>query len=106
MPAIYELGPFQLNAGSRVLTRDGEPVALGSRAVAVLAVLVERANEHVPKDSIIEAAWPGMVVEEGNLAVQISAIRRVLAQAPGGRGLGADASQKGVSICRAHYHAS
>jgi non-specific serine/threonine protein kinase len=52
----------------------------------VSRITVERANEHVPKDSIIEAAWPGMVVEEGNLAVQISAIRRVLAQAPGGEG--------------------
>src|SRR5260221_1067310 len=84
MTAIYELGPFRLNAGTRVLARDGHTVALGSGAVAVLTVLVEHANEYVPKDSIIDAAWPGMVVEQSNLAVQISAIRRVLAQAPGG----------------------
>jgi predicted ATPase len=84
MTAIYVLGPFRLDVGTRVLTLDGDPVALGPRAVAVLTALVERANENVPKASIIDAAWPGMVVEEANLAVQISAIRRVLAQAPGG----------------------
>src|SRR6516165_3204093 len=59
-------------------------MALGSRAVAVLAALVKRPNEYVQKDSIITAAWPDVVVEEANLSVQISAIRRVLAQAPGG----------------------
>ena len=70
------------------------PVALGARAVAVLTTLAERSNEYVQKDAIMDAAWPGVVVEESNLAVQISAIRRVLAQAPGveedekaGRGL-------------------
>ena len=79
MTAFYELGPFRLDAGARVLTRDGKPVALGSRAVAVLTALVEHANEYVPKVSILDAVWPGMVVEESNLAVQISSIRRVLA---------------------------
>jgi predicted ATPase/DNA-binding winged helix-turn-helix (wHTH) protein/exonuclease VII small subunit len=57
---------------------------LGARAVAVLSALVERANDYVPKASIMDAAWPGVVVEESNLAVQISAIRHVLAQTPGG----------------------
>ena len=60
------------------------PVSLGSRAVAVLTTLVERTDEYVQKGAIIDAAWPGVVVEEGNLAVQISSIRRVLAHAPGG----------------------
>ena len=67
-----------------MLTEAGVPVALGSRAVAVLATLVERSNEYVQKGAIMDAAWPGVVVEESNLAVQISAIRRVLAQTPGG----------------------
>jgi hypothetical protein len=46
--------------------------------------LVERPNQYVPKAGIIDAAWPGVVVEESNLAVPISALRRVLSQAPGG----------------------
>jgi predicted ATPase/DNA-binding winged helix-turn-helix (wHTH) protein len=81
---IYEIGPFRLDAEAGVLTKGGVPAALGSRAVAVLTALVERSNEYVQKDAIIDAAWPGVVVEESNLAVQISAIRRVLAQEPGG----------------------
>jgi DNA-binding winged helix-turn-helix (wHTH) protein len=81
---IYEIGPFRLDVGAAVLTQAGVPVALGSRAVAVLTTLVERSNEYVQKDAIMDAAWPSVVVEESNLAVQISAIRRVLADAPGG----------------------
>jgi predicted ATPase/DNA-binding winged helix-turn-helix (wHTH) protein len=81
---IYEIGPFRLDAEAGVLARAGVPVALGARAVAVLATLVARTNEYIQKDAILDAAWPGVVVEESNLAVQISAIRRVLAQVPGG----------------------
>ena len=62
----------------------GAPMALGARGVAVLTTLVERPQRVRRKGSIMDAAWPGVVVEESNLAVQISAIRRVLAQAPGG----------------------
>jgi predicted ATPase/DNA-binding winged helix-turn-helix (wHTH) protein len=82
---VYEIGPFRLDPEAGVLTHAGIPTALGSRAVAVLTALVERANEYVPKARIIDAAWPGVVVEESNLAVQISAIRRVLADAGGER---------------------
>ena len=84
MSRIYDIGPFRLDSETGVLTKAGVPAALGSRAVAVLAALVERAHQYISKGSIMEAAWPGVVVEESNLAVQISAIRRVLAQASGG----------------------
>ena len=79
-----EIGPFGLDSKAGLLTHAGVPVALSPRGVAVLTVLVERAGEYVAKGSIMDAAWPGVVVEESNLAVQISAIRHVLAQAPGG----------------------
>jgi predicted ATPase/DNA-binding winged helix-turn-helix (wHTH) protein len=81
---IYDVGPFRLDAEAGVLTEAGVPVALGPRAVAVLITLVERSNEYVQKGAIMDAAWPGVVVEESNLAVQISAIRRVLSHSPGG----------------------
>ncbi len=84
MRNLYGLGAMQLDPDARVLTHDGNPVALGARAVAVLAVLVGRAGEYVPKADIMDAAWPGLVVEEANLAVQISAIRRALAGVHGG----------------------
>jgi TolB-like protein/DNA-binding winged helix-turn-helix (wHTH) protein len=56
----------------------GEPVALGSRALALLAVLVARQGQLVSKDEIMRAVWPGIAVEEANLTVQVSALRRVL----------------------------
>jgi non-specific serine/threonine protein kinase len=80
---IFEIGALRLDADVGVVTLDGRPMALGPRAVAVLEVLVEHANEFVPKQRILDGAWPGVVVEEGNLAVQIAAIRRVLAQGGG-----------------------
>jgi predicted ATPase/DNA-binding winged helix-turn-helix (wHTH) protein len=86
MRKLYDIGGLRLDAEARVLTHDGEPVALGPRAVAVLVALVSRANEAVAKSEIMDAAWPGLVVEEANLAVQISAVRRALALVPGGEG--------------------
>ncbi len=84
MSTVYEIGPFRLDPGGGVLTRAGLPMPLGARAVAVLTALAKQPNAFVQKETILDAAWPGVVVEEGNLAVQISAIRRVLSQTPGG----------------------
>ena len=86
MRKFYEIGPLRLDPESRVLTHADAAVPLGARGVAVLAALVSRANQYVPKSALLDAAWPGLVVEEANLAVQISAIRRALALAPGGEG--------------------
>jgi predicted ATPase/DNA-binding winged helix-turn-helix (wHTH) protein len=86
MRKLYKMGPLQLDPDAQVLTHEGAAVALGARGVAVLAALVSRANEYVQKSAILDAAWPGMVVEEANLAVQVSAIRRALARVPGGEG--------------------
>ena len=83
MSAVYELGPFRLYPEAGVLTCEGAVVPLGPRAIAVLTVLVDDAEAYVAKERILEAAWPGVVVEESNLAVQISAIRRALASDPG-----------------------
>jgi len=55
-----------------------EPVAIGSRALDILGLLIERVGEVVSKDEIVAAVWPGTVVEDSNLTVQISALRRVL----------------------------
>jgi TolB-like protein/DNA-binding winged helix-turn-helix (wHTH) protein len=53
-------------------------VSVGARALEVLAALTERPGDLVTKDEITRAVWPGTVVEENNLSVQISALRRVL----------------------------
>ena len=54
------------------------PLKIGSRAEEILRVLVERAGELVSKDEIIAKVWPGVTVEESNLTVQISTLRRSL----------------------------
>src|SRR5678816_3781031 len=81
---VYSIGPFRLDFASHALTRVGVPEPLGPRAVAVLAAIVARAPAPVPKAAIIGEAWPGLVVEDNNLTVQVAAIRRTLAQVPGG----------------------
>lgn len=56
----------------------GAPVAVGSRALEVLAILIEQAGDLVPKHAIMSAVWSGTTVEDNNLTVQISALRRIL----------------------------
>lgn len=77
--AILQLGPFQLLVDTRVLLRDGQQVQLAPRAVEVLAVLAAKTNEIVSKDDLMRAVWPDTFVEEVNLAVHISALRKLLA---------------------------
>jgi adenylate cyclase len=85
---IFEGFRFDLAAGALFRTNGSgvsEPVELGSRALALLALFVERPGHLMSKDDIFAAAWPGTVVGENNLSVQISALRRVLDYAhPGG----------------------
>jgi predicted ATPase/DNA-binding winged helix-turn-helix (wHTH) protein len=71
-------GPFRLFAGQRLLLAEDKPVRLGSRAFDILAALVERAGEVVGKEELIARAWPQTFVEESNLKIQMSALRRVL----------------------------
>src|SRR5215472_4316276 len=77
-------GPFRLDVETEMLFRGAQPAALGKRAVAVLHALVERPGILVSKQALIEAAWPGLAVEDSNLSVQIAALRRVLGEEPGG----------------------
>jgi DNA-binding response OmpR family regulator len=73
-----QFGRFAFFAAERRLHVDGLPVALGSRAFDLLAALIARRDRVVPKNELIEVVWPGLVVEDNNLQVQISALRKVL----------------------------
>lgn len=84
MSATYEFGPFRIDASLGILMCGSEPVGIGHRAVAVLRVLLDRANQPVAKQALIEAGWPGLAVEDSNLTVQVAAIRKVLGEAGGG----------------------
>lgn len=76
--AAYALGRFVLRRRERLLLAGGVPVELGSRAVEVLLALVEADGTLLTKESLLHRAWQGVAVEENNLQVQISAIRRAL----------------------------
>jgi adenylate cyclase len=78
----YRFGAFLLNPGERLLLFDGEPVALAGKAFDLLVVLVGQAGHLVTKDELLRRVWPGLVVEEVNLSVNMSAIRKVLARCP------------------------
>ena len=69
---------WEIRPRERVLIVGGEPVRIGSRAFDVLWALVQRAGLVVAKAELLDAAWPGLVVEENNLSVQISTLRKVL----------------------------
>ena len=82
MPASrrYQFGPFRLDAGGRVLYRDGERVALTPKAVDVLIALVESRDRPVAKDELLQSVWAGTVVEEGSLTSHISQLRKVIGE--------------------------
>lgn len=77
-------GPFLLDRGAQTLLSGGKPVALGQRAFALLDALAG-SDGPVEKAALIEAAWPGTIVEDGNLTVQIAALRKALGSRPDGQ---------------------
>ena len=85
MKSDLTFGPFRLDSGSGALHRDGEPVPLGRRASALLLALVEQRDRVVSKDELLRAAWPGQIMSESNLSVQIAALRQALGENEPGR---------------------
>src|ERR1700757_2941244 len=81
-PAI-SFGPYRLLAAQRLLLEGEQPVRLGSRAFDILTALVERAGEVVGKAELLARAWPKTFVEEANLKIQVSALRRALGDGQG-----------------------
>jgi DNA-binding winged helix-turn-helix (wHTH) protein/tetratricopeptide (TPR) repeat protein len=78
MGATYRFGRFELNPATRQLLVDRQPALLGARALDVLLALIERRDRLVTKNELLDLVWPGLVVEENNLQVQISALRKLL----------------------------
>lgn len=71
-------GRFEIRFAERQLLADGQPTLLGARAFDVLAALVDQRDRVVPKAELLDLVWPGLVVEENNLQVQVSALRKLL----------------------------
>ena len=77
-------GPFRLLAEQRLLLEGDKPVRLGNRAFDILTALVERGGEVVGKEELMARAWPQTFVEEANLKIQVSSLRRALGDGQGG----------------------
>jgi DNA-binding winged helix-turn-helix (wHTH) protein/Tol biopolymer transport system component len=75
---IYKFEEFELDPAKRALLKNGRTVSLNPKAFDLLVHLVERQNEIISKDDLIERVWGGQFVEENNITVQISALRKVL----------------------------
>lgn len=79
----YEFGPFRLDAGGRLLFRDGERLALTPKAVELLVVLVEAQGNPVGKEDLLKKVWPDTIVEEGSLTSHVSLLRKALGDSDG-----------------------
>ena len=84
-PDELTFGPFQLDLGRRELRRDGVRVPLGSRALDILCLLVAANGEIVSKDELMSRVWPGVVVEENNIQVHVSALRKAIDEEKSGQ---------------------
>ena len=79
----FAFGPFVLIPGRQVLLENEAPVRIGGRSLDILTVLVERPGELVSKSELLSRVWPNTIVEEGNLKVNMAALRRALGDGPG-----------------------
>ncbi|MFM0473920.1 winged helix-turn-helix domain-containing protein [Paraburkholderia strydomiana] len=80
---MIRIGPLQVDLASRELLLDGQPVRIGSRAFDMLAVLIAAKGELVSKNDMLKEVWPDTIVEENNLQVHMSALRKVLGESRG-----------------------
>ena len=79
---FYEFGPFRVDTVKYVLTRDGEVVPLNLKAFEILLALIQNRGQVLEKNELLQRVWPDTVVEENNLARNISALRKALDEQP------------------------
>jgi predicted ATPase/DNA-binding winged helix-turn-helix (wHTH) protein len=78
---VFHFGSFALDTAGAQLLREGVPVPLRARPRALLEVFLRRPGVLLGKDELLACAWPGLVVEENNLQVQVSVLRKLLGAA-------------------------
>src|SRR5215831_12639770 len=77
---VVTFGRFRLDLRRPELQRDGQPVRIHRRALGILCALAEAKGAIVSKDELMVRLWPGRIVEEANLHVHISALRKSLGE--------------------------
>jgi adenylate cyclase len=78
LPQTFGFGDVRVLCAERRITVAGQPVAVGGRAFDLLVALIERRSRVVAKEELLDVVWPGVVVEEANIQVQISALRKFI----------------------------
>jgi DNA-binding winged helix-turn-helix (wHTH) protein len=92
---LFAFGPFRFFPARQLLSEGETPIRLGSRALEILAALVERPGQLVSRDELTARVWPNTVVEESNLKVNVAALRRALGEGRLGRQYIATVSGRG-----------
>ena len=79
---FYDFGPFSVDAGKRLLSRNGEPVPLAPKVLETLLVLIENRERVLSKDELLQKVWGDTIVEEGGLTRNVSVLRKALGEKP------------------------
>ncbi len=77
---FYHFGPFQVDVGRRLLSRDGQPSQLSPKVFDTLLELIGHAGEVITKEQLLAAVWPDAAVEENSLARNVSSLRKALGE--------------------------
>jgi DNA-binding winged helix-turn-helix (wHTH) protein len=77
--AVYRFGRFRVDAREHRLTRDGDPIAITPKVFDTLVVFLRHPGRLLTKEELLQAVWPGTAVEEANLTVNVSTLRKLLA---------------------------
>jgi DNA-binding winged helix-turn-helix (wHTH) protein/Tfp pilus assembly protein PilF len=79
---FYDFGPFSLDVGKRLLSRNGQPIQLAPKVLETLLALIEHRDRVLSKDELLKNVWGDTIVEEGGLTRNISVLRKSLGERP------------------------
>jgi eukaryotic-like serine/threonine-protein kinase len=82
---LYEFGKFRCDPREHLLLCDGKPISLSPKSFEILVVLIQSNGQLLMKDELMRQVWPDSFVEEANLTVNVSALRKALGETPGGQ---------------------
>jgi DNA-binding winged helix-turn-helix (wHTH) protein len=82
---VFEFGPYLINVEQRVLTHDADEIHLAPKTFDLLLFLVERSNRIVKKEEVFESVWNNSFVEDANLVVHVSTLRKIFSADPESR---------------------
>ena len=83
--ALYEFGRFRCDPAEHLLFCEGKPISLAPKAFEILIILIKSNGRLLTKDELMQKVWPDTFVEDANLTINISALRKLLGDSTGGQ---------------------